>query len=81
MLDDRRRTPTHTEVAVGTRVVVSSDKGYTGYHEVLEAQPPHTTVVLCCSGSHHPLGNGTRGFVGLSSFGGPMGQDMGQPES
>lgn len=54
MLDDRGRTPTHTEGALGNRVVVSSDKGYTGYHEVLEAQPPHTTVVLCCSESHHP---------------------------
>lgn len=74
VLGDRGRTPTHTEVAVGTRVVVSSAKDTQDIMECWKHSLSTPQQRFAAVGSIS-LGNGTGGF------GGPMGQDMGQPES
>lgn len=63
MLGDRGRTPTHIEIAVGTRVVESSYKGTWDIMECWKHSLPTPQQCFAAVGSIN-LENSTGGFVG-----------------
>lgn len=68
VLGDRGRTLTHSEVAVGTRVVVSSNKGTWDIMECWKHSLPTPQQYFAAVG-HISLGNDTGGFVRVQVLG------------